>query len=98
MAETKGSLVVLMTHSADHELSSVGFTIACGRLTAGAGLHEARRNGVRCKRDARAHQARRSDALLLVLKRRRRAVCDCAPAVPQAQAAALRGIPAEAPK
>jgi len=29
------SLVVLMTHGADHELSSVGFTIACGGLTAG---------------------------------------------------------------
>lgn len=28
------SLVVLMTHGADHELSSVGFTIACGGLTA----------------------------------------------------------------
>ncbi|MGQ0545663.1 MAG: DsrE family protein [Betaproteobacteria bacterium] len=29
------SLVVLMPHGADHELSSVGFTIACGGLTAG---------------------------------------------------------------
>jgi predicted peroxiredoxin len=29
------SLVVLMTHGADDELSSVGFTIACGGLTAG---------------------------------------------------------------
>lgn len=29
------NLVVLMTHGADHELSSVGFTIACGGLTAG---------------------------------------------------------------
>jgi predicted peroxiredoxin len=35
MAEAKRSLVVLMTHGADHELSSVGFTIACGGLTAG---------------------------------------------------------------
>jgi predicted peroxiredoxin len=34
MAETR-SLVVLMTHGADHELSSVAFTIACGGLTAG---------------------------------------------------------------
>jgi len=33
--EAKRSLVVLMTHGADHELSSVGFTIACGGLTAG---------------------------------------------------------------
>lgn len=33
--EVKRSLVVLMTHGADHELSSVGFTIACGGLTAG---------------------------------------------------------------
>lgn len=29
------NLVVLMTHGADDELSSVGFTIACGGLTAG---------------------------------------------------------------
>ena len=29
------TLVVLMTHGADDELSSVGFTIACGGLTAG---------------------------------------------------------------
>lgn len=28
-------LVVLMTRGADHELSSVGFTIACGGITAG---------------------------------------------------------------
>lgn len=35
MAEQKRSLVVMMTHGADHELSSVGFTIACGGLTAG---------------------------------------------------------------
>lgn len=35
MAETKRALVVLMTRGADHELSSVGFTIACGGLTAG---------------------------------------------------------------
>lgn len=32
--ETK-KLVVLMTHGADHELSSVGFTIANGGITAG---------------------------------------------------------------
>ena len=30
-----GELVVLMTHGADHELSSVGFTVACGGITAG---------------------------------------------------------------
>jgi predicted peroxiredoxin len=36
MAETSTrNLVVLMTHGADHELSSVAFTIACGGLTAG---------------------------------------------------------------
>jgi predicted peroxiredoxin len=35
MAEAKRTLVVLMTHGADHEVSSVGFTIACGGLTAG---------------------------------------------------------------
>jgi predicted peroxiredoxin len=29
------TLVVLMTHGADHEISSVAFTIACGGLTAG---------------------------------------------------------------
>lgn len=34
MADTR-SLVVLMTHGADHEVSSVAFTIACGGLTAG---------------------------------------------------------------
>jgi predicted peroxiredoxin len=34
MAEAR-SLVVMMTHGADHELSSVAFTIACGGLTAG---------------------------------------------------------------
>ena len=35
MAETSRELVVLMTHGADHELSSVGFTIANGGMTAG---------------------------------------------------------------
>jgi predicted peroxiredoxin len=35
MAEEKRGLVVLMTHGADSEVSSVGFTIACGGLTAG---------------------------------------------------------------
>lgn len=36
MAETSSrSLVVLMSHGADHELSSVAFTIACGGLTSG---------------------------------------------------------------
>jgi predicted peroxiredoxin len=35
MAENHRPLVVLMTHGTDHELSSVGFTIACGGLTAG---------------------------------------------------------------
>ena len=36
MADTPSrSLVVLMTHGADHEISSVAFTIACGGLTAG---------------------------------------------------------------
>ena len=36
MAESAGrSLVVMMTHGADHELSSVGFTIAGGGLSAG---------------------------------------------------------------
>ena len=36
MADTPSrSLVVLMSHGADHELSSVAFTIACGGLTAG---------------------------------------------------------------
>ena len=31
-------LVVLFTHGADHELSSVGFTIANGGMTAGLGV------------------------------------------------------------
>ena len=35
MADSQRSLVVLVTHGADHELSSVAFTIACGGLTAG---------------------------------------------------------------
>lgn len=35
MADTKRTLVVMMTRGTDHELSSVGFTIACGGLTAG---------------------------------------------------------------
>ncbi|WP_274424600.1 DsrE family protein [Chelativorans sp. YIM 93263] len=35
MANATEELVVLMTHGADHELSSVGFTIANGGLTAG---------------------------------------------------------------
>jgi len=35
MAEPAGELVVLMTRGTDHELSSVGFTIANGGMTAG---------------------------------------------------------------
>ena len=35
MADSARDLVVLMTHGADHELSSVGFTIANGGMTAG---------------------------------------------------------------
>ncbi len=35
MAEQRSELVVLMTHGADDELSSVGFTVANGGLTAG---------------------------------------------------------------
>ncbi len=35
MEEAKRTLVIMMTHGTDHELSSVGFTIACGGLTAG---------------------------------------------------------------
>lgn len=35
MSEAKRTLVIMMTKGADHELSSVGFTIACGGLTAG---------------------------------------------------------------
>lgn len=35
MSETSRDLVVLMTRGTDHELSSVGFTIACGGITAG---------------------------------------------------------------
>ncbi|MFY9686356.1 MAG: DsrE family protein [Pseudolabrys sp.] len=35
MAEASRELVVLMTHGADHELSSVAFTIANGGMTAG---------------------------------------------------------------
>jgi predicted peroxiredoxin len=35
MAESARELVVVMTHGADHELSSVAFTIANGGITAG---------------------------------------------------------------
>lgn len=35
MAESNKELVVLMTKGADHELSSVGFTIANGGITSG---------------------------------------------------------------
>jgi predicted peroxiredoxin len=35
MAEASRELVVLMTHGADHELSSVAFTIANGGMTSG---------------------------------------------------------------
>ena len=35
MAESSRGLVVLITHGADHELSSVAFTIAVGGMTAG---------------------------------------------------------------
>jgi predicted peroxiredoxin len=35
MAEPTGELVVVMTHGADHELSSVAFTIANGGITSG---------------------------------------------------------------
>ena len=35
MAETTRNLVVVLTQGTDHELSSVGFTIACGGITAG---------------------------------------------------------------
>jgi predicted peroxiredoxin len=35
MAEETKELVVVITHGTDHELSSVGFTIANGGLTAG---------------------------------------------------------------
>jgi predicted peroxiredoxin len=35
MPESSRELVVLFTHGADHELSSVGFTIANGGMTAG---------------------------------------------------------------
>jgi hypothetical protein len=35
MADSSQELVVLVTHGADHELSSVAFTIANGGMTAG---------------------------------------------------------------
>lgn len=35
MAQEQRELVVLMTKGADHELSSVAFTIACGAITSG---------------------------------------------------------------
>jgi len=35
MSDTSRELVVLLTHGADHELSSVAFTIANGGMTAG---------------------------------------------------------------
>ncbi len=39
MTEATKELVVVMTHGADHELSSVGFTIANGGMTAGLKVH-----------------------------------------------------------
>lgn len=35
MTQEQRELVVVMTHGADHELSSVGLTIACGGITSG---------------------------------------------------------------
>jgi predicted peroxiredoxin len=35
MTQEQRELVILMTRGADHELSSVGFTIACGGITSG---------------------------------------------------------------
>lgn len=35
MSNGERELVVLVTHGADHELSSVAFTIACGGITSG---------------------------------------------------------------
>ncbi len=35
MSDTTRDLVVVLTHGADHELSSVAFTVANGGLTAG---------------------------------------------------------------
>ena len=35
MAQESRELVVLMSRGTDHELSSVGFTIACGGITSG---------------------------------------------------------------
>lgn len=55
MAEQTRELVVVVTHGADHELSSVAFTIANGGMTAGmkvsifltsAGVDLARRGGI----------------------------------------------------
>src|SRR5262245_29169038 len=39
MADQTSELVVLMTRGTDHELSSVGFTIANGGMTAGLKVH-----------------------------------------------------------
>ena len=53
--EQSRDLVVVVTHAADHELSSVAFTIACGGITSGlrvsvfltsAGIDLARKNAV----------------------------------------------------
>lgn len=35
MSQENRELVIVMTHGADHELSSVAFTIACGGITSG---------------------------------------------------------------
>lgn len=35
MSQASRELVVVITHSTEHELSSVGFTIACGGITSG---------------------------------------------------------------
>jgi len=39
MSDAAKELVILMTHGTDHELSSVGFTIANGGMTAGLKVH-----------------------------------------------------------
>ena len=55
MAQEQKELVVLVTRGADHELSSVAFTVACGAITAGlkpyifltsAGVDLVRKKGV----------------------------------------------------
>ena len=87
MSEPSKELVVLMTRGADHELSSVAFTIANGGITAGlkvyAFLTSASVDLVR-KRAVELAQVAPLDPLKALIDdfiRRGRTICACPPCV-----------------